>query len=434
LFITGKISLRDDLIERALDLHVWIESFVLITLVTAIIVVFTNRYNKNLSELINQLQNQNIELARHQEALAESERKYREIFNDTSDAIFVQDAENGTVIDVNNTMLKMYGYERIDKVIGKSIEDFSAKEFGYNHEEASINVVAADYEQPYTFEWLAKKKNGDSFKVEVSLKKTLIGGVDRILAVVRDISEREKAKQEKKETEERYRMLVETFPDMVMISDLEGNIIYGNEQLEKITGITKVDYSNPKRKAHIHPEDLPQVREVMKEFLESEETYSPNVENRFIDTWDQLHWFNGKMSKIYLNEKLYLQTVTRDITEKKQMDLELEKYRQNLEELVKERTEDLQSVNEKLQIINEELYEKTEIIGRQNDELKSTLQHLKETQSQLLHAEKMASLGILTAGVAHEITHLISSWEDTTSLKTILTNGMKLFRKMFPLL
>jgi signal transduction histidine kinase len=76
--------------------------------------------------------------------------------------------------------------------------------------------------------------------------------------------------------------------------------------------------------------------------------------------------------------------------------IEIERYQNNLEKLVSERTNDLESANE-------ELYSKSEIIDEQNSELKTTMQHLQETQSSLVQAEKMASLGVLTAGVAHEI-------------------------------
>lgn len=82
---------------------------------------------------------------------------------------------------------------------------------------------------------------------------------------------------------------------------------------------------------------------------------------------------------------------------------ELKKHKNKLEYLVKERTEELETANEELTSTNDELYEKNEIIHQQNDELKAALQNLKETQTQLIHAEKMASLGVLTSGVSHEI-------------------------------
>jgi PAS domain S-box-containing protein len=88
------------------------------------------------------------------------------------------------------------------------------------------------------------------------------------------------------------------------------------------------------------------------------------------------------INPVQLGEKQYVQAVLRDITMRKKNEEELDIYRNALEALVKERTSELQDANEELQY---------------------ALQDLKETQQKLIQSEKMASLGVLTSGVAHEI-------------------------------
>lgn len=67
------------------------------------------------------------------------------------------------------------------------------------------------------------------------------------------------------------------------------------------------------------------------------------------------------------------------------------------------REEELKAALEELTVKNEELCDKNKIIEEQNFELKTALNNLKDTQFQLIQSEKMASLGIMTAGIAHEI-------------------------------
>lgn len=82
---------------------------------------------------------------------------------------------------------------------------------------------------------------------------------------------------------------------------------------------------------------------------------------------------------------------------------DLENYKDNLERLVAERTNDLETLNEELKSMNEELNLKNELVSRQKEELQISLNELQAAQVKLIQSEKMASLGVLTSGVAHEI-------------------------------
>jgi PAS domain S-box-containing protein len=147
-----------------------------------------------LDLLVNKINTMQTDLQNSLAALKKRERDYREIFNATSDGIFILEGKSGAVIDVNDPMLTMYGYEK-DEVLGRTPVDFSAGVPPYD--EAGVNekisqVLAGETQ---IFEFRAKKKNGDLFWVEVSPKLSKIGDQYRIIAVVRDIDERKKTQE-----------------------------------------------------------------------------------------------------------------------------------------------------------------------------------------------------------------------------------------------
>ncbi|MBE7552050.1 MAG: PAS domain S-box protein [Anaerolineales bacterium] len=124
--------------------------------------------------------------------LRESEQRFRTIFDSVDDAIFVHDIPTGAILDVNARMCTMYGYTR-EEALQVRMEDTSLNEPPYTIREIVARIEKAAKEGPQSFEWRAKAKDGHLFWVEVNLRLTPIGGQDRILAVVRDITERKRA-------------------------------------------------------------------------------------------------------------------------------------------------------------------------------------------------------------------------------------------------
>jgi C4-dicarboxylate-specific signal transduction histidine kinase len=82
---------------------------------------------------------------------------------------------------------------------------------------------------------------------------------------------------------------------------------------------------------------------------------------------------------------------------------ELKQYQERLEEIVENRTAANKKLNDELMVSNEELNLLNRLLSRQKSELTDTLQQLKDTQEKMVISAKMASLGVLAAGVAHEI-------------------------------
>jgi signal transduction histidine kinase len=98
------------------------------------------------------------------------------------------------------------------------------------------------------------------------------------------------------------------------------------------------------------------------------------------------------LNELELKHHTYIQVIIRDITQRKKREDELRQYRIELEK----RSIELHLINEDLKKSNEQLQDK-------NLDLENTLDILNKAKVQLVESEKMASIGILTAGVAHEI-------------------------------
>ena len=124
-----------------------------------------------------------------EEALRASEANYRAIFSAVSDGIFIIEPSNGRILDANQRVCEMYGWPA-DELRRLDVDALSDSDHGYNLDGGKgVFRKAADGE-PQTFEWRARDRAGRLFWVEADLKRATIGGEDRLLAVVRDVTVR----------------------------------------------------------------------------------------------------------------------------------------------------------------------------------------------------------------------------------------------------
>lgn len=173
-----------------------------------------------------------------EEAIRASEANYRAIFDAANDAIFVHDMDTGRILDVNRKMTEMYGYSP-DEARELPVEALSAGEPPYTQENAISRIRKAADGDPQLFEWRAKDKSGRLFWVEVSLKRAVIGRQDRLLAVVRDITERKHAEEAVRRSEENFRSIYNYAPALILTYDRDAVVLEVNQAFERFTGYTK---------------------------------------------------------------------------------------------------------------------------------------------------------------------------------------------------
>ncbi|TVT47355.1 MAG: PAS domain S-box protein [Denitromonas halophila] len=142
-------------------------------------------------------------------ALLRSEQSYRAIFNAVADTVFLHDLESGVVLDVNARVEALLGY-RPDEIIGTmTVGDLSLGEAPYDGSTAERWIRRAVDAGAQCFEWQCRHRDGSSLWAEVVLEVIDLGGQQRVMAAVRDISARKRAEAERARYAERLRRLRE---------------------------------------------------------------------------------------------------------------------------------------------------------------------------------------------------------------------------------
>ena len=171
------------------------------------------------------------------DALRESEKKFKDIFDTIPDSIIVSDS-NGLIYDVNSIFETLSGYDR-KEIIGK----LSTVDIGlWVDTEQRDEFLTKMYQdgKVQNFEMTARARDGQLKIFLVSAKQIIIEGESRILSIARDITFIKAAVQNLREEEHRYRELsrerqtiLEAIPDALIIWSDKREVIWANRNAEK---------------------------------------------------------------------------------------------------------------------------------------------------------------------------------------------------------
>jgi PAS domain S-box-containing protein len=166
-----------------------------------------------------------------------SAEEYKNLIDGMNDTAFVVDFE-GKFIDVNDRAIKILGYTRKELLdMGPTDIDATLKP-----KEIKNLIEGMKKGERQVFETAHRAKSGKILPVEVSSSLINYHGKPSILSIARDITERKKAGESLRESEERFQTAIEHFPLAVCVHDLDGNFILVNEALCKQTGYTRNEF------------------------------------------------------------------------------------------------------------------------------------------------------------------------------------------------
>ncbi|HAM53563.1 MAG TPA: hypothetical protein DCP92_23795 [Nitrospiraceae bacterium] len=217
---------------------------------------------KTREQLMNELEMLHQELAAFKalardqghakETLRESEKHYRMLFESAGDAIFVFETEGekeGLIVAANQAAADMHGYT-VEELLSRNIKDIdpdAAKEAP----DRIRRILNGKWIKAETFH---RRKDGTIFPVEISAGLLELGNHKYILAFERDITERKRAEEALRESEEKYRSLVESTDDSIYLVDVNGWYLFMNKKHLSRLGLPEggflgrayVDFHSPK--------------------------------------------------------------------------------------------------------------------------------------------------------------------------------------------
>jgi two-component system, cell cycle sensor histidine kinase and response regulator CckA len=171
--------------------------------------------------------------------VAESEEKYREIFEKSRDAVLMIDG--CTFFDANQAALDLFGFTSKEEFLAKRPDDLSPPfqpDGSNSFLKAETLFHNALQGNTLLYEWVHKKSNGNPFSVEVQLSK--IDYLDKVYlqAIIRDISRRKVAEAALQDSEELFRTLAENAPIAIILVDRDQRFQYASPWYTKMFGYT----------------------------------------------------------------------------------------------------------------------------------------------------------------------------------------------------
>lgn len=254
-------------------------------------------------------------------ALRNREMHYRTLFNNTAFSVFL--GEGDRFITANDTALRMFGLPDQEALRALTPEQMSPPQQPDGQPSALARRKRIEQAMRHgnaTFEWLHRRADtGATFPAEVDLSILRGGKTVMTLAVVHDLTEAKRAEEQRRESEGRYRALVDALPEAVLVH--RGNeLLFGNAAARTLVG-AKADemLSGISVMSFALESDRKVLAERTRRILEHGEAAEPRQARiRRLD--GSLIWVEVQGVRIAYGGAPAVQTVMRDITARKQQE------------------------------------------------------------------------------------------------------------------
>ncbi len=262
------------------------------------------------------------------EILQESETRYRFLFEHNPMPMLIYERGTLQMLAVNEAFIRHYGYS-LEEALALRLTDLYPEE-----EKAKIaELITRLHGHANVGEWRHRKRDGSFITIVASSHDLVYQGRNARVAVMTDITERKRAEEALRQSEEQIRLIMENLADLVAVLDLDGRRLYNSPSYrgilgdpDKLRGTSSFD--------QIHPEDRARVQQAFKETVRT--GIGQRLDYRMVDQHGQVRHIEsqgsvirddrGQVSKVVM--------VSRDVTERQRAEKARRESEQKYRELV----------------------------------------------------------------------------------------------------
>ena len=257
--------------------------------------------------------------------LGQSEARFRTLSGASYEGVII--SENGRVLDANDRASQLTGYTR-DEILGRPVADFVSPE----SRALVAGAIANDTEVSYEHRMI--RKDGTAFDVEAQAKVMRFEGRKLRMTAIRDITERNRAAAALRESEDRYRSIIESSPESIFVHR-DGVLVYANPSAARMHGAASTAELVGRRMLDlIHGDFHSLVLERRKNISESG-VAGPMVEMRFLRLDGTPIEVEVQSVGIQYGGAPAVQVTAHDTTERKLAEAQRQKFDRDLQETQK---------------------------------------------------------------------------------------------------
>jgi PAS domain S-box-containing protein len=268
-----------------------------------------------------------IERKQAEEALVASEERFRQIFELSPDAIFVQ--TNKKIAFINPAGMRMFGANKVDELIGKQVLDLVHPDCREAVENRMHHSSEKSYELP-RFEEKLLRLDGSDLDAESVAVPIDYQGEPGALVMIRDISERKRVEEALRESEVRFRTMADGTPMIIWVTDASGRIEFVNKEYCDYFGVTLEQVKSEGWQPLVHPE----TKGYVDIFIDSMRHQHPfHAQTRTLRYDGEWRWITSRAQPRFSEsgEFLGMAGSSLDITDQKRAEENLQRYARELE-------------------------------------------------------------------------------------------------------